>query len=82
MLLESDDDSVSINFSESSDSDVNYAQEENWNETHEVVEEVKNDEIMAHKNDIQLSMVHHIIIQEIQNSTDWTVRASGKCSVF
>jgi hypothetical protein len=37
MLLEGDDDSGSINFIKSSDSDVDYAQEENLNETDEVV---------------------------------------------
>jgi hypothetical protein len=78
MLLESDEDSGSINFSESSDSDVDYAQEENWNETHKVVEEVN--DIVAHKKDIQLSTVRCTnTIQDRQNSTYWTVWASEKC---
>ena len=53
MLLESDDDSESINFSESSDSDVNYALEKRWNETDEVVEEVKDDNVIAYGSDVQ-----------------------------
>jgi hypothetical protein len=47
MLLESDNDSEAINFSKSSGSDVNYAWEEKWNETDEVVEEVKDDDVIA-----------------------------------
>jgi hypothetical protein len=42
MLLKSDDDS------ESSDSDVDYAQKANWNEADEVVQDV-DDDIIAHK---------------------------------
>lgn len=47
MLLESDDDDYSgfINFIEGNDSDVDFAQEENWNYTDGVVEEVKNDDV-------------------------------------
>jgi hypothetical protein len=47
MLLESDNDSEAINFSKSSGNDVNYAWEERWNETDEVVEEVKDDDVIA-----------------------------------
>jgi len=47
VLLESggDDDSGYINFIEGNDSDVDYAQEENWNYTDGVVEEVKTDDV-------------------------------------
>ena len=47
VLLESDDDDYSgfINFIEGNDSDVDFAQEENWNYTDGVVEEVKNDDV-------------------------------------
>jgi hypothetical protein len=51
MLLESDADSGSINFSDSSDSVVEYAQEENWNETDKVVQDV--DDVTAHDSDAQ-----------------------------
>lgn len=47
-LLESDDDdgySGFINFIEGNDSDVNFAQEENWSYADGVVEEVKNDDV-------------------------------------
>lgn len=47
MLLESDNDSEARNFSKSSGSDVNYAWEEKWNETDEVAEEVKDDDVIA-----------------------------------
>jgi hypothetical protein len=53
MLLErDDDDSGHTNFIESSDSDVDFAQEENWNETDGMVEEVKIGDI-AHDSDIK-----------------------------
>jgi len=46
VLLESDDDgSGHINVIEGNDSDVDFAQEENWNYTDGVVEEVKNDDV-------------------------------------
>jgi hypothetical protein len=48
MLLESDDDSGSTNFSESSDSDVDYAQEKNWNETDYIVLEDMYEAVIAH----------------------------------
>ena len=47
MLLESDNGSEAINFSKSSGSDVSYAWEEKWNETDEVMEEVKDDDVTA-----------------------------------
>lgn len=46
VLLGSDDNASSyINFIAGSDSDVDFAQEENWNYTDRVVEEVKNDDV-------------------------------------
>lgn len=53
MLLESDDDSGSKNFSESSDSNLDYAREENWNEADEMVLENVDDSIVAHDSDTQ-----------------------------
>jgi hypothetical protein len=50
ILLESDDDSGSINFSESSNSDLDIAQEENWNETG--VQDVDDNDV-AHDSDAQ-----------------------------
>lgn len=47
MLLESVKGSEGINFSKSSGSDVNYTWEEKQNETNEVVEEVKDDDVIA-----------------------------------
>jgi len=47
MLLESNNDSEAINFSKSSCSNVNYAWDEKWNDTDEVVEEVKSDDVKA-----------------------------------
>lgn len=47
MLLESDNDSTAINFSKSIGCDVNYAWEEKWNETDEVVEEVMDYDVKA-----------------------------------
>ena len=52
ILLESDDDSGSINFSDSSDSDIDNAQDENWNKTDEVVQEDVGD-IVAQDSDTQ-----------------------------
>jgi hypothetical protein len=53
ILLESDDNSGCINFGESSDSDVDCAQEENWNEADKVVQEDMDDDIVAHDSDTQ-----------------------------
>jgi len=47
MLLESDKDSEARNLSKSSGSDVTYTWEEKWNETDKVVEEVKDDDVIA-----------------------------------
>ena len=78
ILLESDDDSGSINFSESSDCNVDYAQEENWNEANELVQDV--DDIIAHDSDTQ--WIWHTIqtfFQGTKNVIYWTVWASEKC---
>jgi hypothetical protein len=51
-------DSGSIKFTETSDSDIDYTQEENWNATHAAVEDkVMNDDTVAQNNDIQFSKV-------------------------
>jgi hypothetical protein len=52
LLLESDNESDSINFSESSDSYVDYTQE-NWNEVDEVMQKGFDDNIAAHDSDAQ-----------------------------
>jgi hypothetical protein len=52
ILLETCDGSGCINFSERNDSDVDYAQEENWNEADDVLQDV-DDNIVAHDSDTQ-----------------------------
>jgi len=45
MLVESGHDSWFMNFSDNGDRDVGTAQEDNWNETEKVVEDIKYDNV-------------------------------------
>ena len=74
MLLESDDDSGSINFSESSDSDVDYAQEKNWNETDYIVLEDMYEAVIAHGSGAQsIWRAIRTLYRGTKNSIYWTV---------
>jgi hypothetical protein len=78
MLLESDNDSEAINFSKNSGSDVNYAWEEKWNETDEVVEEVKDDDVIARELHIEGMGCPTNFTQGTKNSIYLIVWASEK----
>jgi hypothetical protein len=61
-----------MNFSGNGDRDVSNAQEDNWNETEKVVEEVKYDNVAQQRCTVR--MAHHAhIIQGTKNTTYWTI---------
>jgi hypothetical protein len=80
MLLGSDEDSGSVNFSERSDSDIDHAQEENWNETDEVVKGDVDGNVVVHGSDAQwIWRAVQTSYRGQKNFIYWTVWASEKC---
>ena len=61
MLVESGHDSWFMNFSDNGDRDAGIAQNDNWNETEKVVEEVKYDNVAQVQYTVGMAHHEHII---------------------
>jgi len=72
MLVESGHDSWFMNFSDNGDKNVDIVQEDNWNESEKVVEEVNYDNVAQQR--CTVGMAHHAhITQGIKNTTYQTI---------
>jgi hypothetical protein len=72
MLVKSGHDSCFMNFSDNGDRDVGTAQEDTWNETEKVVEDIKYDNIAQQQCTVGVAHNAHII-QETKNTTYRTI---------